>query len=258
MQLAPNIALQFSDLPFEERIRRVADLGFSAVDLFGTDDLNLNSVGAVLRQRDVVVSMVVGSPLAFGLNDPACHEAIERSVTKVAQDAAELRALNVVVLGGSRLPRVAASRQSQAIVDGLERLAPIAERYQITIVLEMLNSTHDHPGYYVDSTELMIALVRAVKHPRVKALYDIYHAGIMRGNVVEDIRAGIDVIGHFHVAGIPGRRDPIRGEQNYPFICRAIDELGYTGFIGLEYAPSGDSGESVVATRNWIQGTSVG
>ena len=160
----------------------------------------------------------------------------------------------MVVLSGNTLPRVPASLQNKAILDGLRRLVPVAEKYKVTIVIEMLNSLYDHPGYYLDSTDLMINLVRAVGHPRIKALYDIYHAGVMRGNIIEDIRGGMDAIGHFHLAGIPGRHEPKSGEQNYPFICRAIDELGYAGYMGMEYAPLKDSTASLIETRNWIQG----
>jgi len=91
----------------------------------------------------------------------------------------------------------------------------------------------------------MVNLVRTVNHPRVKGLYDIYHAGIMGGNIIEDIQSGLDAIGHFHIAAIPGRHKPKDGEQNYPVICKAIDKAGYKGYIGLEYWPLKSPTESL-------------
>lgn len=120
------------------------------------------------------------------------------------------------------------------------------------LVLELLNSEVNHPGYFLDNSDEMAAILRGVDHPNVKALYDIYHAGIMEGNVIEKIRTNIDIIGHFHAAGIPGRHEMTDGEQNYPVICRAIDDLGFEGFLGLEYRPLKNSKVSLVETREWL------
>lgn len=254
MKLAANIPMNFRGMPIEDALAAAADLGFEAVDLFGTKDLDLPAVAKAVRKHNLVVSMVVGSKLQEGLNDPALHAGIEDSVRAAARDAREINGTNVVVLSGNTRKNVARSAQNKAIIDGLKRLAPIAEEHEVTVCLEMLNSRYDHPGYYLDDTELMVGLVRAVDHPRVKGLYDIYHAGIMRGNIIEDIRAGIDAIGHFHAAGIPGRNEPKGGEQNYPAICRAIDETGYDGHMGLEYSPLKASLESLRETKAWMEG----
>jgi len=163
-----------------------------------------------------------------------------------------MHACNMVVLSGNTLPKATASAQNQAIIDGLNRVIPIAEKCKVTILLEMLNSLYDHPGYYLDSTELMVNLVRTVNHPRVKGLYDIYHAGIMGGNIIEDIRSSLDAIGHFHIAAIPWRHEPKDGEQNYPFICKTIDRLGFKGYIGLEYWPLKPAEESLRETTDWL------
>ena len=90
---------------------------------------------------------------------------------------------------------------------GLKRVAPIAEEAGITIVLELLNSAVNHHDYYIDNSEDMAAVLWAVNSPNVKGLYDIYHAGIMEGNVTEKILTNLDIIGHFHAAGIPGRHE---------------------------------------------------
>lgn len=253
MKLAPNLETFFTDLPYPERIARIADLGFKGADVFGPDNKNAKEVGRACEKYGVTITMLVGSDLQKGYNDPALHDELAKRMEKTAAAANEMHACNVVVLTGNTRPKVPASAQNRAIIDGLKKVAPIAEKFNITIILEMLNSLYDHPGYYLDDTELMASLIRAVDHPRVKGLYDMYHAGIMRGNIIEDIRSGMDAIGHFHMAGIPGRHEPKEGEQNYPVICRAIDQLGYQGFIGLEYWPLKPPAESLKETLNWIK-----
>lgn len=252
MNLAPNLELFFTDRPYPERIVRIADMGFKAADLFFLDNKNPADIGKACEKHGVTISMLVASDLQKAFNDRSLHDELVKRVEKTAQAAREMQACNIVVLSGNTLPKVTASAQNQAIIDGLKRLVPIAEKYEVTILLEMLNSLYDHPGYYLDSTELMVNLIRAVSHSRIKGLYDIYHAGIMGGNIIEDIRSGIESIGHFHIAGIPGRHEPKDGEQNYPFICRAIDKTGFKGFIGLEYWPLKPPEESLKETLLWL------
>jgi len=254
MKLTPNLEMNFRDMPFLNRVACAADLGFTGADMFRTKDRDIPALAAKLRKHKITIGMVVGSQLEVGLNDPEIHPEIEKSAEAAARDAAEIGALYVTVLSGNSLPKVSASQQNRNIVDGLKRLIPIAEKYNVTILLEMLNSLYTHPGYYLDDTELMTSIIRTVGHPRVKGLYDIFHAGIMRGNIVEDIRASIDAIGHFHIAGIPGRNEPINGEQNYPMICREIDKTGYEGYISMEYTPRMEPIESLKLNKAWIEG----
>lgn len=254
MKLAPNLELFFTDRPYPERIARIAEMGFKAADLFFPDNKNPGEIGKACEKYGVTISMLVASDLQKAYNDRSLHDELVKQAEKTARAAREMHACNIVVLSGNALPKVPVSAQNQAIIDGLKRLAPIAEKYEVTILLEMLNSLYDHPGYYLDSTELMVNLVRAVNHPRVKGLYDIYHAGIMGGNIIEDIRAGIESIGHFHIAAIPGRHEPKDGEQNYPVICKAIDETGFKGYIGLEYWPLKPPEKSLRETMEWLTG----
>lgn len=254
MKLAPNLEIFFKNLSVVERIERIADLGYEAADLFGWQDKDVKAIGRACDKRNITISMLVASDLTSAFNDRTLHDELVKHVELSAQAANEMRACNLVVLSGNTLPRIEASAQNLAIIDGLKRIAPIADKYGVSVLLEILNSTCDHPGYYLDSTERMVSLIRAINHPRIKGLYDIYHAGIMRGNIIEDIRAGLDAIGHFHMAGIPGRHEPKAGEQNYPFICRAIDQAGFTGYMGLEYWPVKPDEESLRETSEWLQG----
>ena len=77
-------------------------------------------------------------------------------------------------------------------------------------------------------------------------LYDIYHMQIMEGDLINTIRQNIKFIGHFHTAGVPGRRD-IDEEQeiNYRAVMRAIAETGYDGYVGHEFVPKGDPIEAL-------------
>ena len=48
-------------------------------------------------------------------------------------------------------------------------------------------------------------------------------------------------IDHMQLADVPGRHEPGTGEIGWDYVFRRIDELGYTGWIGCEYTPLGDT-----------------
>ena len=74
-----------------------------------------------------------------------------------------------------------------------------------------------------------------------KLLYDIYHMQIMEGDVIRTIRENIRWIGHFHTAGVPGRRDLDETQElHYAAICKAIAETEYDLYVGHEFKPKGD------------------
>ena len=98
-------------------------------------------------------------------------------------------------------------------------------------------------------------MLKEVNSDNVKMLFDIYHMQIMTGNVTAFIKENIDYIGHFHVAGVPGRQEPIDNELNYRFIVKEIEKTGYKGAIGLEYWPSMDHEESLRLTLDYFNKT---
>jgi hydroxypyruvate isomerase len=102
----------------------------------------------------------------------------------------------------------------------------------------------NHKGYYLATSAEGFEVIREVGSPAVKLLFDIYHQQITEGNLIANIRAGIDLIGHFHTADNPGRNELGTGEINYRNVFKAIEETGYQGF-GLEYAPIADPAETL-------------
>ena len=112
----------------------------------------------------------------------------------------------------------------------------------------------DHPQYFLDDPEDCVTVLTAVNHPSARMLFDIYHMQIMAGDVTAFIRKNIGWIGHFHVAGVPGRHEPRESELNYPFILGELDRLGYAGYVGLEYWPTLDPAASLLQTRAWLEG----
>jgi hydroxypyruvate isomerase len=97
----------------------------------------------------------------------------------------------------------------------------------------------NHKDYIFDHIAWGVEVMKRVNSPRVRILYDIYHAQIMDGDIVRNIRDNFQWIGHFHTGGNPGRHEIDETQElNYRFIAKAIADLGFTGFITHEYSPS--------------------
>ena len=169
-------------------------------------------------------------------------------VEKSIEVAKELDTDALIVTTGQELPDVPRTKQHESIVACLKAIRPLAEREGVVFVLEPLNTLVDHKGYYLDSSVESFEIIREVNSPNIKLLYDVYHMQIMEGNIIDTIKANIDLIGHFHIADVPGRNEPGTGELNYANIMKAIRKTGYPDYIGMEYSPTGASMDAVKST----------
>jgi hydroxypyruvate isomerase len=121
---------------------------------------------------------------------------------------------------------------------GLKRILPLAEKNGVTITMELLNSAINHKDYMCDKTAWGVGLCDMIGSDRVKLLYDIFHMQIMEGNVIKRIRDNHEYFSHYHTGGVPGRNEiDDTQELNYPAIIRAIEETGYTAYLGQEFIP---------------------
>ena len=64
----------------------------------------------------------------------------------------------------------------------------------------------------------------------------------------------INLIGHLHSAGVPGRHELQLGEVDYPRIIEAVEKTGYDGYFGFEYFPTYESEQSVKDVLSYVKG----
>lgn len=250
----------FTDLSYLERIRKIAEIDFSGIEFWfhnkRFDEGNLieemKDIGAIAKLVDKAGLEVID--FAMNSNDgkdggslvkPKDREKCLSRLKELIPLAHRLNCKKLIVCSGNEVEGRSYEEQRRSIVDILTKASRIVENEGITLVLEPLNTLIDHPGYFLDSAKKGAEIIREINHPNVRLLYDIYHMQIMEGNVISTIEENIDIIGHFHAAGVPGRHELYLGELNYPNIIKRIDELGYEGYIGLEYFPSIDSEASL-------------
>lgn len=226
----------YQKIALPDLCRAVAAIGVPAIDLLEEADW------PVVREHGLICSMGYGGggSIRDGLNNPANHDRIVTSLIAAMPKAKALGVPNLITFFGNRMGRT----DKEAIdhcVAGLNRLKSAAEQHDITICVELLNSKVNHPDYHGDRTPFGVEVVAAVNSPRVKLLYDIYHMQIMEGDVIRTIRQHHQHIAHYHTGGVPGRNElDDTQELQWPAICRAIVETGFSGYLAHEFVPRRD------------------
>ena len=224
-------------------------IGFPAIEIWNREaDFEL-LVEESRRRGLKLVSMVGhthGSPTdgshSEAFSRARNHDRLEAELRESIDIAARHGIPGIIILSGHRNPGESDAESLAICAKGLRRIAPYAEEKGINLNMELLNSTVDHPKYLCDHTSLAIALCELVNSPRVKILYDIYHAQIMEGDLIRNIRRAARWIGHYHTAGNPGRNElNDNHEINYTGVSRAINATGYDLYLGHEFSPKGDA-----------------
>lgn len=217
-------------MDFDQFAAAVAKLGLKSIELVG------QAQWPTLKKYGLLCAMTSANSIPKGLNRVANHDECLANIRKAIDDTAAAGFPNVICFSGNRAGMDDQEGLANCVI-GLKKVAGYAEQKKVTVCLEYLNS-HGHKDYMADSTKWCVEMVHRVGSPRVKVLYDIYHAAEMGEDVLADIQKHHDCWGHYHTGGWPGRNE-IDGSQklDYGKLMRAIVETGYTGYVGQEFIP---------------------
>lgn len=219
----------------EEKLEDLAKWGLPAYEWLNPRG-DLKSLRKKADSLGVELSCIVGAgQIAPGwMVQPADHDKTVKMFEEKLEVAKTLGCKRLIGLSGNTREDASYDEQMTQMATCLKRLAPIAEKNDVLIVMELLNPLVDHKGYFLTKTAQGVELMKAVNSPNVKMLFDIYHQQITEGNVIRNLTENIEYIGHFHVADNPGRKEPGSGELNYKNIFAAIASTNYDGFVALE------------------------
>ena len=231
-----------------DRIRAAARAGFIQVELWTTQDKYVDELEAAIKDSGVTLTAFVSEP-AGRLVDPATHREFLAGVEQSCEVAHRLGARNLIVVSGDTRAGVDRMEQRDALTQVLRCAAPIASAAGVGLLLEPLNTRIDHKGYFLDSTPEALDVIRDVGHPALRLLYDMYHSIVM-GEEPGDVLAGSgSLIGHVHIADVPGRHEPGTGAVEWRRHLGALKSAGYARSIGLEYVPLRDTESSLEFIR---------
>ena len=259
----------FTGLPFEDRLAKVAEAGYTNVELVGDEYRNWSAAdfanaNAARKRLGIHFDATAGmehAGHAHGLADPTHRDAFLAELPQALTPMETLSIPAMIVLSGNVVPGLTRDAQHQSCIDSLKRAAEIIDGKQIDgqlvrLLLECIDP-EENPHYFLQSAAEGIEIIRAVNHPQVQFLYDIFHEQIAEGNLIEKLDKHIDVIGLIHVADVPGRHQPGTGEINYANIYRKLAELKYRHNVAMEFRPAGDPVAILRAAKEMVSKTAV-
>jgi hydroxypyruvate isomerase len=250
-KFAPNIEMWWagSKLSPQRRIEEAARLGYSAVEMWPYEGKDINAIVDVCQKHKVEITQFTAWGFTPGLNDPKNHDRFVQKLEEACKVAERLNCKMMCVVGGNDIPGMTQRQMHDNIIAGLRRGAPIAEKHNVTLILEAMNIRVDHKGHCLYGSEPTMRILKAVGSRHVKMLMDLYHAQITEGDLCGHIRENFDQAVYYQIADHPGRNDPGTGEVHYNRVLKQLHDLGYRGHIGLEFRPR--NGEVEAARNVW-------
>jgi hydroxypyruvate isomerase len=228
-------------LPFEQRIAKVAEAGYHAVELVG--EWQGWSKDEFLRARRQLhkLGMVVdaSSGVHASLCDPGQRDALLGEIRALVPILGEFECARLILLTGDRVPGLSHEQMRANCVESLRRAADLTAPQSVEILLETIDP-EENPKYFLASVAEGFQVVREIGHPRIKLLYDFFHEQVAEGNLIAKLEKNLDLLGLVHIADVPGRHEPGTGEINFANIYRKLGQLGYSRYVAMEFIPTGD------------------
>lgn len=228
----------YSTVPFEELVKTAKSYGMGSIELTGPTEWE------VLKKYGLTSAMGQPEKWPDGLGLTSCfnnlknHDALVALYEDLIPKAAAAGVKNLITFSGNKN----GLSDEQGLLNckkGLQRIIKTAEKHNVTVSMELLNSRVDHKDYQCDNTEWGAVLCEMVGSDKFKLLYDIYHMQIMEGDLIATIKRNQQYISHYHTGGVPGRHEINDSQEiNYPAVMKAILETGYKGFVGQEFIPT--------------------
>ncbi|WP_299185079.1 TIM barrel protein [uncultured Aquimarina sp.] len=224
----------YGNIELEEFAEKSNDIGIKAIDLLKPDEW-----GVVIK-KGLKCSLATDTfaSITKGFNDPSNHEELQKKYFNLISQASNSGIKQVIVFSGNR-NGISSDQGLEQCSVGLEPLVKHAEKNDVTLVMELLNSKVDHKDYQCDHTPWGVQLVDKIGSTNFKLLYDIYHMQIMEGDIIATINKYKNYISHYHTGGVPGRHEiNDTQELNYPAIMKAIVVNKFTGYVAQEFIPT--------------------
>ncbi|SOD98983.1 hydroxypyruvate isomerase family protein [Blastococcus haudaquaticus] len=257
LRYAVNLSLLFRELPLRERPAAARDAGFDAAEFWWPFSEAVPSDGDV----DAFVRAVADSGLQLvGLNFFAGDMAGgDRGIVSVPGRSAEFRDNVDVAVGigerlgcrafnalyGNRLGGDDAA-QDEAAVENLAGAAEAAARMGGTVLVEPVSGAPHYPLRTAAEAVGVLDRVRtATGVTNLGLLADLYHLAVNGEDLDRVIDTHADRIAHVQIADAPGRHEPGTGTLDLDGCLRSLQDGGYTGWVALEYHPSGSTSDGL-------------
>ena len=245
-----NLSMLFGEVDFLDRFEAAAKAGFTGVEyLFPysypkeqlVEKLHKNKLVQVLH--NLPAGDWEKGERGIGCLPDRVNE-FQQGVGKAIEYATALGCRQVNCLMGFAPEGAGPLKLHDTAVANVSFAASELKKAGIRLLIEPCN-TRDIPRFYLNRTSQAIEILNAAGSDNAFLQYDVYHAQMTEGRLINTITTCLPDIGHIQIADVPGRHQPGTGEINYPAVLEVLKRLGYSGYVGLEYRPSNDSDSSL-------------
>lgn len=266
-RFAVNCSILFTELPVLERPAAAKAAGFDAVEFWWPF---AEPVPTRAQQDEFVAALDDAGVSLIGLNFfagdmpggdrgivswPGREQEVRNNAAVVAAlgERTGCRAFNALYgkrLDGredcSQVRTVGqdADTQDKLALDNLSHVASAVAEIGGTVLIEPVSGAAGYPLLTADDAVSVITALAERGTTNVGLLADLYHLHVNGDDVASAIDRHADRIAHVQIADAPGRNEPGTGELDLGGYLDRIYDGGYTGWVGLEYKPSGASADS--------------
>jgi hydroxypyruvate isomerase len=226
-----------------DRIRAVAARGYKAYSFWTAIPDERPAMVKAQQDTGLKCVSIVGTGNAggtTGFTRPGAHEALLAEIKDRVEIARQFGAPDLITFVGIIQPDVPWETQRAGIVEGLKRAGDIAAAGGVTIIVEPLSVNPGQPRRALDRAAECFPVIKDVNHPNVKVCFDMYHLQRTEGNLVVNLRTGLQngYIKLVQIGDNPGRLEPGTGEIHHPFIFKELRRLNYAGYLDTEHGTS--------------------
>ncbi|HJS76771.1 MAG TPA: 2-oxo-tetronate isomerase [Burkholderiales bacterium] len=253
-KLAANLSTLFPEVPFLERFGAATRAGFRYVEYQFPYAWPAEELARRARDAKVEIALhnLPAGDFAKGERGIACLPGREREFREGVERAIDYAR-------AARCPRLnclagiapSDGEHFAVLVDNVRYAARKLGAAGLNLTLEPIN-TRSVPGFFLTRSAQALDVLNAAGEGNAFLQYDFFHMQIMEGDLASTIERLLPRIGHIQLADVPGRHEPGTGEINFDFLLGRLDALGYSGCVGCEYNPSGDTLEGLKWARPYL------
>jgi sugar phosphate isomerase/epimerase len=152
--------------------------------------------------------------------------------------------------GGPVDGRIDRKKLEKLFVSNLSKVTEVAEREGVNILVE------PEPNMLIERSEQFLNFIKRIRSEVVRLNFDIGHFFCVKEDPAKIVHKLSDYIEHFHLADIAKSRVhdhliPGKGAIDFRSVFKAIDEIGYNGFVTVELYPYQD--DPIYAASNALK-----
>jgi hydroxypyruvate isomerase len=245
MKFAANTMNFFKEVPFPDNFKAIKRAGLDTVEILFPYYQPVEQVKAALDEAGLAVSIIDVLPgdltkLDFNAAiDPARKDEFKKNAENALLYAQTFKVKHVNCLSGisTALKEVPQEKQFEVYRDNLLFICSLFKGTGIDILIEPVSQLN-LPGYMVSDIHQAAALVKDMNLPNLALQFDFFHVQLTHGNLFGNLKTYFDMTRYYQIANPPGRNEPGCGEIDYAFLLNQLRDMGYQGYVGLEYNPS--------------------